>query len=85
MLKRYEFSQFENDESIVISSKSIFKFKKRILITYIFINDESDIQTSIKKFKFVIKFQTTKFFAKFQLFVIKKRFFFSIFLSNVQR
>ena len=81
--KQYEFSQFENDESIVISLKLIFKFKKRIQITYIFIDDENDIQTSIKKFKFAIKFQTTKFSIMSQLFVIKKRNFFQFFLINV--
>ena len=56
MLKHYEFSQSKNDELIVISSKLIFEFKKRIQITHIFINNENDIQTSINKFKFAIKF-----------------------------
>ena len=76
ILKHYEFSQSKNDELIIILSKSIFKFKKRIQITYIFINNESDIQTSIKNFKFAIKFQTTKFSTMLQFFVIKKRNFF---------
>ena len=84
MLKHYEFSQLKNDELIVISSKSIFEFKKRIQITHIFINDENDIQTSIKEFKFAIKFQTTKFSTMLQLFVIKKRIFFKKIFTSVQ-
>ena len=76
MSKHYEFSQSKNDELIVISLKLIFEFKKRIQITYIFIDDENDIQTSIKKFKFAVKFQAIAFSIMSQLFVIKKRSFF---------
>ena len=76
MSKHYEFSQSKNDELIVISSNLIFKFKKRIQITHTFINDENDIQTSIKKLKFAIKFQAIAFSIMSQLFVIKKRNFF---------
>ena len=79
MSKHYEFSQSKNDELIVISLKLIFEFKKRIQITHICINDENDIQTLIKKFKFAIKFQMIEFSIISQIFVIKKRKFFQKF------
>ena len=78
--KRYELSQLKNDESIVVSSKFIFKFKKRFKTIFIINDENSDVRTFIKKFKFVIKQQIENFLIESQLFVIKNLIKFQKFL-----
>ena len=43
MLKPYEFSQLKNDESIVVSSKFIFEFKKRFKTIFIINKENNDV------------------------------------------
>ena len=80
MLNRYEFSQSKNDESIVVSLKFIFKFKKRFETIFIISDENSDVRTFIKKFKFVIKQQIENFSIESQSFVIKNLIKFQKFL-----
>ena len=80
MSKRYEFSRSKNNKSIVVSSKFIFKFKKRFETIFIINDENNDVQTFIKKFKFVIKQQIANFLIESQLFVTKNLIKFQKFL-----
>ena len=71
MSKRYKFSQLKNDKSIVVSLKFIFEFKKRFKAIFIINDENNDVRTFIKKFKFVIKQQIKFFLIESQLFIIK--------------
>ena len=70
MSKRYEFSQSKNDESIVVLSKLIFKFKKRFETVFIINDKNNDVQTFVQKLKFAIKQQIESFSTMSQFFVI---------------